>query len=654
MRTSIVARATFAAAVLAAQTATAQSDSARTLRLARIFGDGMVLQRQAPLPVWGWSAPGRTVTVALGATSRTATAGPSGTWRVTLPAQSAAGPHRLVVRSGADSVVARDVLVGDVWVASGQSNMEWPLAAAQNAQAVIAAANDTRIRQFKVPTSFAPSPEADLAGGSWAVADPQHVGSFSAVAYFFARDLRKSVDVPIGIINTTWGGSRIEAWMSRAALGMDSARWAARWQEQERAQRRFAENLRAKIGEVPATDPGLVGGKAPWADPALDESRWQPIRVPSLWEQAGYEGMDGIAWYRLSFDLGADEAARGVKLGLGAIDDADITWVNGVEVGRTNGYNVPRVYDVPPSALRTGRNVLAVRVEDTGGGGGIYGDSSRVFLDVGGARRPLTAGWKLRVGTASLQPDGQAINKVPTVLYNRMVHPLLGLPVKGVLWYQGESNADNVADARRYATLFTTMITQWRREWRSGEFPFLWVQLANFMAPDAQPPAASAWAVLRDAQSAALSLPKTAQAVIIDIGDAQDIHPRNKHDVGARLALAARRVAYGQPVEHVGPTHRSHVVRGSEIVVRFDHAGDGLVSRAPDGTVGGFAIAGADGKFVWAKARIEGSTVIVSSPEVASPVAVRYAWGNNPTRASLYSRAGLPAVPFRSDPSDRP
>ena len=649
MRVSLILRCVTLAGLCTATTASAQADSSRALRLARIFGDGMVLQREAQIPVWGWSAPGRTVAVALGPASRTATADATGAWRVLLPAQTAVGPHRLVVRSAADSVVVRDILVGDVWVASGQSNMEWPVASARDAAATIAAANDSRIRHFKVPTSHAPAPAGDLAGGSWAVADPQHVGSFSAVAWFFARDLRKSVDVPIGIVNTTWGGSRIEAWMSRDALGLDSARWAARWREEENAQRRFAENLRAKIGDVPAIDPGFVDGKAPWAEPALDESGWQSIRVPSLWEQAGYDGMDGIAWYRLSFDLTADEASRGVKLGLGAIDDADITWVNGTEVGRTNGYNVPRLYDVPAGALRAGRNVLAVRVEDTGGGGGIYGDPSSVFLEVGGARRPLGAGWKFRVGTASLQPDGQHINKIPTVLYNRMVHPLLGMPIKGVLWYQGESNADNVADAHEYAALFRTMITSWRREWRSGEFPFLWVQLANFMAADSQPPAQSAWAVLRDAQTAALSLPKTAQAVIIDIGEAQDIHPRNKQDVGARLALAARHVAYGQPVEHAGPTHRSHTVRGKEIVVRFDHAGAGLVSRAPDGAVGGFAIAGADRKFVWADARIEGNTVIVSSPQVASPVAVRYAWGNNPTRASLYGRGGLPAVPFRTD-----
>jgi sialate O-acetylesterase len=645
----VLATSLLAASSAAAQRDATQRDSTAALRLPRIFGDGMVVQRQAPLPVWGWSAPGGTVAVSFDGVTRRATANRRGGWRVTLPSRAAGGPHQLVVRSGGDSVVLHDVLVGDVWVASGQSNMEWPLVNTQNAAATIAAATDRSIRHFKVPTSFAPAPEQDLAGGAWTLADSQHVASFSAVAYYFARDLRKTVDVPIGIINTTWGGSRIETWMSRAALGLDSAQWAAVWAEEERSQRRFVENLRAKIGDLPKTDPGLVDGRALWADPALDETAWQPIKVPSLWEQAGYDGLDGVAWYRASFELTADEAARGIRLGLGAIDDNDISWVNGVEIGRTNNYSLPRVYDVPARALHAGRNVIAVRVEDTGGGGGIWGDAAALFLEIGGSRRPLAAAWKFRVGSASLQPDGQHINKVPTVLYNKMVHPLLGLPIKGVIWYQGESNADSAADARKYEASFKTMITSWRREWGSGEFPFLWVQLANFMAPDSQPPAQSAWAILRDAQTAALALPKTAQAVIIDIGDAKDIHPRNKLDVGTRLALAARHVAYGQPVEHVGPTHRSHIVRGREVVVRFDHVGGGLVSHASDGTVGGFAIAGADKRFVWADARIEGNTVIVSSPQVTAPVAVRYAWGNNPTKASLYSKAGLPAVPFRTD-----
>jgi sialate O-acetylesterase len=635
--------------LFAASSAAAQGDSTAALHLPRFFSDGMVMQRQAPLPVWGWSAPRSAVRVTFAGATRRATADARGNWRVSFPARRQGGPHRLVVRAAGDSVVVSDVLIGDVWVASGQSNMEWPLANTRNATEAIAAANDPRIRHFKVPTSFAPNPESDLAGGAWAKADSQHVGSFSAVAYYFARDLRKSVDVPIGIINTTWGGSRVETWMSRAALGLDSARWAAVWREEQDAQRRFAEKLRAKIGDVPPSDPGFVDGRAPWAEPALDESAWQPIKVPSLWEQAGYEGMDAIAWYRVAFELTADEAARGVRLGLGAIDDNDITWVNGVEVGRTNNYSLPRVYDVPARALRAGRNVVAVRVEDTGGGGGIWGDSAAVFLEVGGAHRKLGDAWKFRVGTASMKPDAQHINKVPTVLYNKMVHPLLGFPIKGVLWYQGESNADSLADARKYDTLFKTMIASWRREWRVGEFPFLWVQLANFMAPDSQPPAQSAWAILRDAQTAALALPKTGQAVIIDIGEEKDIHPRNKLDVGARLALAARHVAYGQAVEHVGPTHRSHELRGSEMVLRFDHVGGGLTSRGGSSALGGFAIAGADRHFVWADARIDGGTVVVSSPQVAAPVAVRYAWGNNPTRASLYSREGLPAVPFRTD-----
>ncbi|HEV7991145.1 MAG TPA: sialate O-acetylesterase [Gemmatimonadaceae bacterium] len=650
MRISATHRCLIVVTLLLASVARGQdARPAGALRLPLLFGSGMVIQRDAAVPVWGWSAPGASIRVSLDAQSRATTAGSDGAWKVAFAPLPAGGPHRLIVRSAADSLVIGDILAGDVWVASGQSNMEFVVSNVNGAAAEIAAAHDPNIRHFKVPTSFAPAPDADLAGGEWASADPQHVGTFSAVPYFFARDLRKSVDVPIGIVNTSWGGSRIEPWMSREALGLDEAAWRRLWDEEQRSQQRLIETMRAKIGDLPTVDSGLVQGRAAWADPALDESRWQPIAVPSLWEQAGYPDMDGIAWYRASFDLTADEAARGVKLGLGAIDDADISWVNGVEIGRTNNYSTARVYDVPASALRAGRNVIAVRVDDTGGGGGIYGDPSALFLEVGGTRRPLAAQWKFRVGAISLQADGQHINKVPTVLYNKMVHPLLPFPITGVLWYQGESNADSVADAVRYRALFATMITSWRRAWGMGSVPFLWVQLANYMAPDSQPAAQSAWAALRDAQSAALALPKTAQAVIIDIGDEKDIHPRNKQDVGHRLALAARRVAYRQRVEDVGPTHRSHGVRGGTVIVRFDHAAGGLVSRSPGGAVGGFAIAGADRHFVWADARIEGSSVIVSSPRVASPVAVRYGWGNNPTEARLYNGEGLPAVPFRTD-----
>ncbi|MDB4891955.1 MAG: protein of unknown function acetylesterase, partial [Gemmatimonadetes bacterium] len=376
---------------------------------------------------------------------------------------------------------------------------------------------------------------------------------------------------------------------------------------------------------------------------------WRVIPTPKLWEQAGYDGMDGIAWYRTSFTLTDQEAARGARLSLGTIDDNDISWVNGVEVGRTVGYNKPRAYDVPVTALHAGRNVVAVRVEDGGGGGGIYGDPASLYVDVAGTKRSLAGDWKFKVGAVNVTADGQHINKIPTVLYNKMIHPLLQYPIKGALWYQGESNADRLEDAVAYRPLFATLITSWRKEWGVGDFPFLWVQLANFMAPDAEPAAQSAWATLRETQTAALALPKTAQAVIIDIGEAQDIHPRNKQDVGARLALGARKIAYGQSIVASGPMHSGHTIRGNEVTVKFASVGGGLVARGSSGKVGGFAIAGADHKFVWADAHIDGDHVVVSSPSVAAPVAVRYAWGNNPTEANLYNREGLPANPFRTD-----
>jgi sialate O-acetylesterase len=438
--------------------------------------------------------------------------------------------------------------------------------------------------------------------------------------------------------------------MSQSALHLSDAQWADIRKKEASYDKNVRDALHARIGELPTVDSGLVGSAARWADPALDDSRWSTIPAPKLWEESGYDGMDGIAWYRTAFTLSAEEAARGVKLGLGTIDDSDISWVNGVEVGRTlQAYNRTRAYDVPPAVLHAGRNVIAVRVEDTGGGGGLYGDPALLYVEVNGSRRTLAGNWKFKPGAVVLGADGQHINKIPTVLYNKMIHPLVRYPIKGALWYQGESNADRIEDAVAYRPLFTTMITSWRKEWGAGDFPFLWVQLANYMAPDAEPVAQSAWATLRETQTAALALPKTAQAVIIDIGEEKDIHPKNKQDVGARLALAARKVAYGQSLVASGPTYSGHVVAKGAITVRFKNVGGGLVNRGSAAGVGGFAVAGADHHFVWADARIEGDHVVVSSAKVPAPVAVRYAWGNNPKDASLYNREGLPANPFRTD-----
>ena len=617
------------------------------LDVAPIVGDHMVLQREARVPIRGTGVPGAAVTVRLGDRVEVrARAGEDGRWSALLPPLQAGGPYDLTVRSGDREVVIRDVLVGDVWIASGQSNMEWPVGESSNAEAEIAAADDREIRQYRVPRSWSETPESELAGGAWQVSDAAHVGGQSAVAYFFSRSLREHLDVPIGIIDNSWGGARIEPFMSAAALGLDRRATEELFRAQAAQEASLLETLRRRIGDLPDQDSGLVDGRAVWANPDLDDGDWAAIRVPGPWEAQGYPGLDGVAWYRHTFDLSAEEAGRPLELGAGMVDDADITWVNGREVGRTGGWNEPRRYRVPSELLRPGANTLTVRVEDTGGGGGIHGDPDLLYVESGGVRRPLAGDWQFRVGRVALDV-GSNKNQVPTVLYNRMVHPLVTYPVAGFIWYQGESNA-YPQEAYEYRHRFRSMIRDWREAWGRGDLPFLWVQLANFMEPgDGTAP--SDWAMLRESQSAALALPNTAQAIAIDVGEAGDIHPRNKQDVGERLARAARAVAYGQDVVYSGPVYRSHVVRADgRIEIELDHVGGGLVARGGQ-ELGGFAIADGAGRFVPAQARIDGDQVVVWSPEVARPTEVRYAWADNPVGANLYNAEGLPATPFRTD-----
>jgi sialate O-acetylesterase len=624
------------------------------IRLSALFTDGVVLQRGVEINVWGTARPGSKVEVTLGDREGASTTDAGGQWSMSFPAMEAGGPHGMVIKGSGYEEHIQDVMIGDVWVASGQSNMEWLVSASRDSEAEIAGADDRLIRHFKVPHIWSESPVDTVVGGPWTYAVPRQVGDFSAVAYFFARELREHVDVPIGILNTSWGGSRIEPWMTPEALGYDQGQVQAVFDAERQVVEEALAAIRERVGSIPLEDEGLVEGHAVWAEPELDESDWTSVAVPSPWESQGFEGVNGIAWYRSSFDLTAEEAAGGVLLGLGQIDDSDRTWVNGTAIGGTEAAReVAREYTVESSALRAGRNVVAIRVEDTGGNGGILGSPDQLFVQLGQERRPLSGTWAFRLG--EVRVAGSAKNRVPLVLYNAMIHPLLPFPIRGVIWYQGESNANaGDEDAFVYRDLFPAMIEDWRARWGVGDFPFLWVQLANFMAPDAQP-AESGWALLRESQSATLSVANTAQAVIIDIGEADDIHPRNKQDVGLRLSLSARHIAFGEDIVYSGPTYANHRVSGGRITIEFDHVGQGLVGRSSDGTagpgipLGGFSVAGADGRFVWADARIEDATIVVSSPLVPSPVAVRYAWGNNPDRANLYNANGLPASPFRTD-----
>lgn len=612
------------------------------LQLPLMFSDGAVVQRDRALPVWGWATPGATVEVAFDGRHAKATASGDGAWRVELPAHAAGGPYVLSVRErSGDAVTVSDVLVGDVWLASGQSNMEWPVAQAKDAELEIARANDARIRHFKVPKSWSAQPEARLTDGQWKTASPQTVGQFSAVAYYFARELRAHSDVPIGIIDSTWGGSRIEAWMDADSLGVDAEAMADRMREvRERDERALAEARQRLPGEGDADDTN-------WRAADLDDRNWSTIQVPALWEAVGYPGMDGVAWYRTTFELSAKEAAAGVALGLGMIDDSDEVWVNGQRVGgMTNRWNAPRQYDVPAQVLKAGTNHVAIRVTDTGGGGGIHGDAALVHVQPrGGTSRPFGT-WKFRPAkvTVSMQDDK---NQVETLLFNQMIHPLQPYPLRGVIWYQGEANATNEL-AYRYRDQFASLIGLWRKDWAQPQLPFLWVQLANFRA-GGDTGEQSPWAVLRESQSHTLRLPATAQVVTIDIGNPDDIHPTNKQEVGRRLALAARHVAYGESLVFSGPVFHGAKMEGARARVMFDLQGSGLAVRGGGSAIQGFELAGEDRRFHPAKATIEGDFVIVTSDTVKQPSFVRYAWSENPEQANLINREGLPASPFRSD-----
>ena len=619
--------------------------AAHAIELPRIFSDGMVLQRDQPIPVWGRCDGCERVVVSFAGNVAEGRADVDGRWRVLLPAQPAGGAHMMRIDDGFGSKELHDVLVGDVWLASGQSNMEWSIAASNDADAEMGRATDPHVRHFKVPHAWSGEPQWQLAGGEWVASSPEVAGGFSAVAHFFARHLRSSTGVPIGIIDSTWGGSRIEAWMDAAALGVESAEVQSGIRAMVEADERgLAETRRnlALFPDLPVEAPG-------WEAAALDDAGWAVIGVPGAWEGAGWNGMDGEAWYRTTFTLDQAEATAGTALlGVGRIDDSDTTWVNGVQVGQTRmQYDQPRRYAVPGSVLRAGENVVAVRVTDTGGGGGIHGPAGELFVQpAGGVPRALGGQWKFRPQRVTVGSEGGK-NQHPTLLYNAMIHPLQPFPVRGVIWYQGESNADVAADALRYRDQFPAMIGQWRKQWGEPALPFLWAQLASFDSgkdSDQQSP----WALLREAQSAALSLPSTGQAVTIDIGDAGNIHPGNKQDVGKRLALLARHVVHGEALAHTGPVFTGMQVDGDLAKLSFDTGGGALAVRGGD-RLQGFQLAGADGRFHPAQAILDGNRVVVRSAAVPVPVAVRYAWKDAPVEVNLANDAGLPASPFRSD-----
>lgn len=620
-------------------------------KVAQIFSNNMVLQRNQPIKVWGWAAKGAKVEIQFQENDYSAETDEQGNWLFTLPKMEAGGPYTMTIQSGENQIQFENILIGDVWLCSGQSNMEWTVANSADAKAEIAKADDNQIRHFKVPLTYSNKPEKDLAGGLWEVTSSETVADFTAVGYYFARELREHQNVPIGLLNSSWGGSRIEPWMSAGTLNMDNVEdilEEAKTQAEKAYQERM-EKIKVRFPRLSTQDAGMKDGEPIWAKADLEEEGWQLIQVPTTWEHAGYEGFDGVAWYRTSFELTEKEAAQNITLGVGKIDDSDITWVNGQKVGgMEQAWDKDRVYEVEAAFLKPGKNTISIRVEDTGGGGGIYGDAALVYVKTSQRTISLAGNWKFNLGSFLSNTFVFHPNQLPTILYNKMIFPIKNYAITGALWYQGESNAGSEKEAYQYRQLLPDMIANWRSDWGIGDFPFLYVQLANFLAPDAQP-VESNWALIRESQTAAGKAKNTAQAVIIDIGEADDIHPRNKQDVGLRLSLAARKLAYNEDIVYSSPVYKKHEIKGGKILVSFDHIGEGLMVKNKYGYVNGFAIAGADKKFVWAKATLKGDKVMVWNEKITTPEHIRYAWGNNPDDVNLYNSANLPATPFRTD-----
>jgi sialate O-acetylesterase len=618
------------------------------LKLHPLFTDHVVLQRDVPVPVWGTAAKGEKVNVTFQGNTLAATANAKGEWEVKLPATPAGGPFEVTVAGRKERTVLNDVVFGDVWLCSGQSNMEWSVAQSNRFDEEQKAATDAQIRHFKVPRASSVSVQRTFRPADWQAASPQTVGDFTAVGYFFARELRKHHNVSLGLLNSSWGGTRLECWASLQANGYKTWADAKVYHQAEEARRRT--EVTKIHGEIPAEDLGFQGGKAVWAAADFDDAQWKTLALPSWFWGDAKENFDGVFWIRKTFDLSAKAVSAEAVLNLGRFSDAASIWLNGTLLDSTSRpTDRLRQFAVPANLLKNGKNVVALRIHDNGGSVGVWNENDEIFLETAAGRIALKGNdWRYRLTKFQYIPEEQ-FDSAPSVLYNAMIAPLHKFPIKGILWYQGESNAWPMPGAYNYRSQLPQMVADWRKQWGLGDVPFLLVQLTCF-GEDPDQPKESNWAVVRESQAvAAQRTPNAAMAVILDVGDPKDVHPRDKQTVGHRLSLAARKLAYGEPVTYQSPAYESMKVDGGVIRLKFKNTGGGLVAKDRYGYLKGFAVAGADKKFHWATARIEGDEVVVSCPSVPKPVAVRYAWANSPDDANLFSKEGLPVGTFRTD-----
>jgi len=631
---------------------------AKKVLLNPLFTDNMVLQQNQEIPVWGKSEPGGEVIVVFNGEKKKGVADDNGNWKVELSPVPAGGPYELII-TGADEHKIKNVMVGEVWICSGQSNMEMPVSAkwghVNNHREEVANANYPNIRLLKVDKVTANRPQDNFECDGWKECSPETIPEFSAVGYFFGRELYKELNVPIGLIETSWGGTIVEAWTSGKTLKQfpEFESLVKAIESDNKSDEEKAIEAKKKLEEWPDKIEQILKESGTfdhgYQNADYNMTDWKTMGLPTTWEEKDIM-VDGVVWFSKTVTIPESWKGEDLTLSLGKINDYDITWFNGKRVGRGTDVGELRLYKIPADIVKKSENRIVVEVLDIGNVGGLYGPVKRMKILSDKGSISLVGKWKYKIDPIKInvsklpeKPDQNSGVNRPTVLYNAMIHPLLPYGIRGAIWYQGESNAGR---AYQYRKLFSAMIKDWREAWGQGNFPFYFVQLANFMKVKPQPED-DAWAELREAQTMALKLPNTGMAVTIDIGEAKDIHPKNKQEVGRRLALNALAKTYGKDIPYSGPMYESMKIEGNKVRMHFTNADGGLKIKGGK-QLKGFAIAGADKKFVWAKAKIDGNDVIVWNSKIKNPVAVRYAWAANPV-CNLYNGAGLPASPFRTD-----
>jgi sialate O-acetylesterase len=620
------------------------------IKLPCLVRDSMVLQRGMKINIWGWASENERVSVKFNGKTYRSSGGRDGKWMLQLPVMKAGGPYTMEI-SGKNKIVLHDILIGDVWLCSGQSNMvhQMKLHSVRYPDD-IAGAHYPEIRQFWVPNiTDLQGPQDDLPAGSWKSANPEDVLEFSAVAYFFARDLYEKYHIPIGIVNASVGGTPIEAWTSEEGFrDFPSILKTVERNKDTAYINGFSRRRPANIPERPAPmDKGLAG-PTPWYSPAYKPKGWPTIGIPGYWADQGLKNLNGVVWYRREIEVPASMIGRPAKIFLGRIVNADALYINGKETGNTTYEYPQRRYTIPAGLLKPGKNLFVVRVTNTSGKGGFVPDKPYCLI-AGSDTVDLKGYWEYKVGGVFVPhraPAGVGFSaqNAPAALYNGMIAPLIHYAIKGFVWYQGEANSNNAAE---YARLQPAMITDWRSKWKEGDIPFLYVQLPGFGDYNYLP-AESSWAELREAQLQSLSVANTGMAVAIDLGEWNDLHPDRKKPVGDRLALAARKIAYGDDTVYSGPIFQSASFSDGKVTISFAHTVGGLITMDGEEPQE-FAIAGTDKKFVWANAKIDGDKVVVWSDEIKDPKYVRYAWADDPVDPNLYNKEGLPASPFEAE-----